>query len=80
MCRLVSAEQFALCFNPIALSMAKTLWSFGHSERNRVKTLPLMITECVIIEILYVCGKSQFISGFLKNSLALIFCFFEIRS
>ena len=25
-----------LCFNPIALRMAKTLWSFGHSECNRV--------------------------------------------
>ena len=24
-------------FNPIALRMAKTLWSFGHSECNRVK-------------------------------------------
>ena len=24
--------------NPIALRMAKTLWSFGHSECNRVKT------------------------------------------
>ena len=24
-------------FNPIALRMAKTLWSFGHSESNRVK-------------------------------------------
>ena len=25
--------------NPIALRMAKTLWSFGHSECNRVKEL-----------------------------------------
>ena len=25
------------CFNPIALRMAKTLWSFGRSECNRVK-------------------------------------------
>ena len=25
-------------FNPIALTMAKTLWSFGRSECNRVKT------------------------------------------
>ena len=24
-------------FNPIALRTAKTLWSFGHSECNRVK-------------------------------------------
>ena len=24
-------------FNPVALRMAKTLWSFGHSECNRVK-------------------------------------------
>ena len=24
-------------FNPIALRMAKTLWSFGHSECKRVK-------------------------------------------
>ena len=27
-------------FNPIVLRMAKTLWSFGHSECNRVKELP----------------------------------------
>ena len=26
-------------FNPIALRMAKTLWSFGHSECNRVKNI-----------------------------------------
>ena len=26
-------------FNPIALRLAKTLWSFGHSECNRVKVL-----------------------------------------
>ena len=25
-------------FNPIALKLAKTLWSFGHSECNRVKS------------------------------------------
>ena len=29
-------------FNPIALRMAKTLWSFGCSECNRVKCRPLM--------------------------------------
>ena len=28
-------------FNPIALRMAKTLWSFGHSESNRVKNRPV---------------------------------------
>ena len=27
----------ACVFNPIALRTAKTLWSFGHSECNRVK-------------------------------------------
>ena len=26
-----------MIINPIALKMAKTLWSFGHSECNRVK-------------------------------------------
>ena len=26
-------------FNPIALRTAKTLWSFGHSECNRVKRM-----------------------------------------
>ena len=33
-------EQAVYCpmlFNPIALRMAKTLWSFGHSECNKVK-------------------------------------------
>ena len=25
-------------FNPIALRTAKTLWSFGHSECNRIKS------------------------------------------
>ena len=28
---------FLAMFNPIALGTAKTLWSFGHSECNRVK-------------------------------------------
>ena len=27
------------CINPITLRMAKTQWSFGHSECSRVKTL-----------------------------------------
>ena len=27
-------------FNPMALKRAKTLWSFGHSECNRVNALP----------------------------------------
>ena len=31
------AEHIFICiFNPIALRKAKTLWSFGHSECNRV--------------------------------------------
>ena len=25
-------------FNPFALGLTKTLWSFGHSECNRIKT------------------------------------------
>ena len=29
------AQNFA-SINPVALQMAKTLWSFGHSECNRV--------------------------------------------
>ena len=32
-----SQSRFSLRFNPIALRMAKTLWSFSHSECNRVK-------------------------------------------
>ena len=30
------ATAFVYIFNPIVLRMAKTLWSFGHSECNRV--------------------------------------------
>ena len=30
-------QPFFCLFNPIALRMAKTLWSFGHSECKRVK-------------------------------------------
>ena len=37
-----------LCFNPIALRMAKTLWSFGHSERSRVKLKPLAKADILI--------------------------------
>ena len=33
---LLQRHQAAHLFNPIALRMAKTLWSFGHSECNRV--------------------------------------------
>ena len=32
-----SYSQFSEFFNPLALRMAKTLWSFGRSECNRVK-------------------------------------------
>ena len=35
--------KFAL--NPIALRTAKTLWSFGHSECNRVKGMNLLLEE-----------------------------------
>ena len=34
-------EQSAV-FNPVALRTAKTLWSFGHSECNRVKVAIVM--------------------------------------
>ena len=34
----------ALRVNPIALRMAKTLWSFGHSECNRVKVKKVMVS------------------------------------
>ena len=33
--------QVICTFNPIALRMAKTLWSFGRSECNRMKSLKL---------------------------------------
>ena len=39
-------------FNPIPLRMAKTLWSFGHSECNRVKlsgTMPVSILQFIIV-------------------------------
>ena len=32
--------------NPTALSMAKTQWSFGHSECNRVKVFKLLTDTC----------------------------------
>ena len=31
-------EEQVFPFNPIALRMAKTLWSFGHYECNRIKS------------------------------------------
>ena len=34
---MIQPFQMGSTLNPIALSMAKTLWSFGHSECNRVK-------------------------------------------
>ena len=37
MSRLVLLSTVCKCLNPIALRMAKTLWSFGLSECNRVK-------------------------------------------
>ena len=40
---------FGPYFNPIALSMAKTLWSFGHSECNRVKETKLFVITSLII-------------------------------
>ena len=33
-----------IIMSPIALRMAKTLWSFGHSECNRVKLHPFIST------------------------------------
>ena len=44
--RYIIAESFSpiysrLLFNSLALRMAKTLWSFSHSECNRVKTIYL---------------------------------------
>ena len=33
----VQDRQYCKLVNPIAFRMAKTLWSFGHSECNRVK-------------------------------------------
>ena len=35
--RLSPVTKLVLCFNPIALRMAKTLWSFGRSECSMVK-------------------------------------------
>ena len=32
-------------FNPVALRMAKTQWSFGRSECNRVKLLKMNINQ-----------------------------------
>ena len=32
-----------ICINPIELRMAKTLWSFGHSECNRVNRVSVLL-------------------------------------
>ena len=37
-----------VCFNPIALRLAKTLWSFGLSECNRVKGRTLLVGELIL--------------------------------
>ena len=36
-------------FNPIALIMAKTLWSFGHSECNRVNKKQDSVTDKLLL-------------------------------
>ena len=36
--RIATSEDRNMLGNPIALRMAKTLWSFGHFECNRVKS------------------------------------------
>ena len=36
--------------NPVALGMAKTLWSFGHSECNRIKGKNLVLAREVKVK------------------------------
>ena len=38
-------SKFSFCVNPIALRMAKTLWSFGPFECNRVKEIPNFVAH-----------------------------------
>ena len=42
-------------FNPIALRMAKTQWSFGHSECSRVNKAFLIMTKYFILARSYMC-------------------------
>ena len=35
-------------FNPIALRMAKTLWSFGRSECSRIKNLVIAVGHSIV--------------------------------
>ena len=46
--RVDSPEIISIYLNPIALSMAKSLWSVGHFECNRVnlKILPFLGLRC----------------------------------
>ena len=51
-----------LAVNPIALRMAKTLWSFGHSECNRVNSQESlanksydMVSSSLLVHINQVC-------------------------
>ena len=46
--KIMTLFSFQCVSNPFALSMAKTLWSFGHSECKRVKLcLQTFITPCI---------------------------------
>ena len=49
-------------FNPIAIRTAKTLWSFDHSECNRVKRQNTKISKIAVDTIEIICvdaDKSQ---------------------
>ena len=46
-----------LLFNPIALRMAKTLWSFGRSECNRVKNIKTVIVSMVRLLIVFFTSR-----------------------
>ena len=44
-CMTCKLEKMKKYLNPIALRMAKTLWSFGHSECNMVKVNGYIVSE-----------------------------------
>ena len=52
-------KHFKLVFNPIALRTAKTLWSFGRSECNRVKSFPLWSIELFLFVYFGICGYTS---------------------
>ena len=52
-CKYFKTQYISSVLNPVALRMARTLWSFGDSECNRVKILKCCISADEVAPVLF---------------------------